>query len=95
MPSGSWSLGYLGKIMETITIKDTTFGGKDRTRKFNEEEYVKQWTESIGVASLWMLVRTSFNHEVLEADQREVKKIRSLIEEMAKHRFAELLIEEE
>ena len=41
-----------------------------------------------------MLVRTSFNHEVLEADQREVKKIRSLIEEMAKHRFAELLIEE-
>ena len=50
--------------METITIKDTTFGGKDRTRKFNEEEYVKQWTESIGVASLWMLVRTSFNHEV-------------------------------
>ena len=80
--------------METITIKDT-FCGKERTRKFTQDEYVKQWTESIGVASLWMLVRTSFSNEVLEADQREVRKIRSLIEEMAKHRFAELLIEEE
>ena len=42
-----------------------------------------------------MLVRTSFNNEVLEADQREVNKIRNLIEEMAKRRFAELLIEAE
>ena len=81
--------------METITIKDTTFGGKDRTRKFNEEEYVKQWTESIGVASLWMLVRTSFNHEVLEADQKQVEKIRSLVDEMARYKFVELLLEEE
>ena len=79
----------------TITIKDTTFSGKERTRKFNEEEYVKQWTESAGGASLWMLVRTSFSNEVLEADQREVRKIRNLIEEMAKRRFAELLIEAE
>ena len=79
----------------TITIKDTTFSGKERTRKFNEEEYVKQWTESAGVASLWMLDRTSFSNELLEADQREVRKIRNLIEEMAKRRFAELLIEAE
>ena len=79
----------------TITIKDTTFSGKERTRKFTQEEYVKQWTESAGVTSLWMLVRTSFSNEVLEADQREVRKIRNLIEEMAKRRFAELLIEAE
>ena len=81
--------------METITIKDTTFGGKDRTRKFTQDEYVKQWTESIGVASLWMLVRTSFNHEVLEADQKQVEKIRSLVDEMARYKFVELLLEEE
>ena len=80
--------------METITIKDT-FCGKERTRKFTQDEYVKQWTESIGVASLWMLVRTSFNHEVLEADQKQVEKIRSLVDEMARYKFVELLLEEE
>ena len=81
--------------METITIKDTTFGGKDRTRKFTQDEYVKQWTESIGVASLWMLVRSSYHAKDVEADQKQVEKIRSLVDEMARYKFVELLLEEE
>ena len=80
--------------IETITIKDTTFGGKDRIRQFNQEDYVKQWTESAGVASLYMLERTSCGMEVLEDDQAKVKTILKLIEEMAINRFEELLKKE-
>lgn len=80
--------------IETITIKDTTFGGKDRIRQFNQEEYIKQWTKSAGVASLYYLERTSCGMEVLEDDQAKVKTILKLIEEMAINRFEELLKEE-
>ena len=80
--------------METITIKDT-FCGKERTRKFTQDEYVKQWTESAGVASLYYLERTSCGMEALEDDQAKVKTILKLIEEMAINRFEELLKFEE
>ena len=80
--------------IETITIKDTTFGGKDRIRQFNQEEYIKQWTKSAGVASLYYLERTSCGMEVLEDDQAKVKTILKLIEEMAINRFEELLKKE-
>lgn len=81
--------------IETITIKDTTFGGKDRIRQFNQEEYIKQWTKSAGVASLYYLERTSCGMEALEDDQAKVKTILKLIEEMAINRFEELLKFEE
>ena len=73
--------------MKTITIKDTTFGGKERIRKFTQDEYVKQWTESIGVGSLWYLQRDDH----YEADKAKVKQIRKLIEEMAIANFEDLL----
>tara|TARA_B100000131_G_scaffold30124_1_gene28230 strand:- start:39 stop:311 length:273 start_codon:yes stop_codon:yes gene_type:complete len=81
--------------IKTITIKDTTFSGKERTRQFDQEDYVRQWTESAGVVNLYYLERTSSGSKVFEDDRTKVKTILKLIEEMAINRFKELLKEEE
>tara|TARA_R100001594_G_scaffold93331_1_gene127647 strand:+ start:435 stop:707 length:273 start_codon:yes stop_codon:yes gene_type:complete len=81
--------------IKTITIKDTTFSGKERIRKFDQEDYVRQWTESAGVVNLYYLERTSSGSKVFEDDRTKVKTILKLIEEMAINRFEELLKEEE
>ena len=72
--------------MRTITIK-TTFCGKEKSKEYTEEEYVKQWTESIGVGSLWYLERSDH----YESDRAKVKHIRTLIKEMAIANFEDLL----
>ena len=81
--------------IKTITIKETTFSGKERVRQFTQEDYVKQWTESAGVVNLYYLERTSLGTKVFEDDRTKVKTIFKLIEEMAINRFEELLKEEE
>ena len=68
--------------METITIKE---------KKYSQEDYVKQWTESIGVGSLWMLKRSSH----WDDDQKKRDQILKLVEEMAINNFKELLKEED
>jgi hypothetical protein len=42
-----------------------------------------------------MLVRSSYHAKDVEADQKQVEKIRSLVDEMARYKFVELLLEEE
>ena len=76
--------------MKTITIKRTSFSGDETSKEYTQEDYVKQWTESIGVGSLWYLQRDDH----YEADKAKVKQIRKLIEEMAINNFKELLLEE-
>ena len=76
--------------METITIKKTSFNGKETSKEYTQDEYVKQWTESIGIGSLWYLQRDDH----YEADKTKVKKIRQLVEEMAIANFEDLLKEE-
>lgn len=73
--------------MKTITITKTSFSGDETSKEYTQEDYVKQWTESIGVGSLWYLQRD--NH--YEADKAKVKQIRKLIEEMAIANFEDLL----
>ena len=74
----------------TITIIDT-FLGEEKERIFTKEEYVKQWTQSIGVGQLWYLTRTDHYEE----DQPKVDKVRELVKELAENRFEELFNKEE
>ena len=74
----------------TITIIDT-FLGEEKERIFTKEEYVKQWTQSIGVGQLWYLVRTGH----FEEDQPKVDKVRELVKELAENRFEEIFNKEE
>ena len=76
--------------MKTITITKTSFSGDETSKEYTQEDYVKQWTESIGVGSLWYLERSNYYKE----DRAKVKLIRKLIEEMAINNFKELLLEE-
>ena len=75
--------------MKTITITKTSFSGNETSKEYTQEEYVKQWTESIGVGSLWYLERSDH----YKADRAKVKLIRKLIEEMAIANFEDLLTE--
>ena len=74
----------------TITIIDT-FLGEEKERIFTKEEYVKQWTQSIGVGQLWYLTRTDHYEE----DQTKVDKVKELVEELAENRFEEIFNKEE
>ena len=74
----------------TITIIDT-FLGKEKERIFTKEEYVKQWTQSIGVGQLWYLTRRHHHEE----DQSKVDKVRELVKELTENRFEEIFNKEE
>ena len=74
----------------TITIIDT-FLGEEKERIFTKEEYVKQWTQSIGVGQLWYLTRGDHYEE----DQPKVDKVRELVKELAENRFEEIFNKEE